>query len=220
MRRTYWLAVAILILASPSFAAGFACGKAGTPTEKMICVNSALGELDTRLQQAYINAMAAAAPSSKPTLLTEQRHWNRYVRDICVDEACLTRAYEARISLLSRKDMYIADASQCEIRQGKSCRGVVTMRDTGARVESFNKSLAENKSPGRILGCEQLIDLPSGSFEGNHSFGGLCILTKGAVRQRVHICNDEMVGHFALEPSTDDTALALRDFTNSRCFGG
>ena len=81
MRHIQWLVLAILILASPSFAAGFDCAKVRTPTEKMICANSALGDLDARRQDAYIDAMAAAAPSSKPTLATEQRHWSRYVRD-------------------------------------------------------------------------------------------------------------------------------------------
>jgi uncharacterized protein len=221
MRRIHRLALASLIMVSPTcFAASFDCAKASTPTEKTICADSVLSSLDTRLQQAYKDAMAAAAPSSKPTLVTEQRHWNRYVRDVCTDGTCLTRAYEARIAMLSTNDKYIADTSKCDIPEGKSCRSVITMRDTGARVDAFNKSLAENKKPGRVLGCDRLIDLPSGTSGGNHSYGALCTLQAGSARQRVRICNDEMVGHFALEPSTDDSAKALLEFTNRQCFGG
>lgn len=220
MRRTPWLVLAALLVASPTaFAASFDCAKAATPTEKTICADSALSNLDTKLQQAYKDATAAAAPSSKPTLLTEQRHWNRYVRDVCTDGACLTRAYNARIAVLSTNDKYIADASKCEIPDGKSCRSVITMRDTGARVESFNKSLADNKKPGRVLGCDKLIDLPSGTSGSNHSYGGLCTLQNGTKRERVRICNDELIGHFAIEPSTDDSAPALRDFTDDQCYG-
>lgn len=222
MRRTPWLVLAALLVASPAgFAASFDCAKAATPTEKTICADSALSSLDTKLQQAYKEATAAAAPSSKPTLLTEQRHWNRYVRDVCTEGACLTQAYNARIAVLSSNDKYIADTSKCEIPEGKSCRSVITMRDTGARVESFNKSLSDSKKPGRILGCDKLIDLPAGGgSDGNHSYGGFCTLQSGTTRQRVRVCNDEMVGHFAIEPSTDESASGLRDFTNSQCFGG
>lgn len=73
MRRIHRLALAILVMVSPTcFAVSFDYAMTSTSTQKMICAHSALSSLNTRFQQAYKDAMTAAAPSSTPTLVTEK----------------------------------------------------------------------------------------------------------------------------------------------------
>ncbi|WP_202594191.1 lysozyme inhibitor LprI family protein [Frateuria defendens] len=224
MKAMRWLVVLGLVSVSPAvLAASFDCAKAATPAEKTICKSAALSELDSHLQSTYQAALEAAAPASKPALVKEQRNWIRYVRNICEDETCLGAAYQARTDLLKRNEKYLVNKVSCDMPpDGKSCRSVVTYRDPGARVESFNKSLTERGQNGRIIGCSRLIDLPVGTANGNHSFGGLCTLQSGSTRSAVEICNDDMVGHFSMkniEPQ-DTPGKDLVDFTHAECFGG
>jgi uncharacterized protein len=212
------------LLAFPvlSHGASFDCAAARSSTEIMICKHADLSALDSQLQVAYQGARAAAAPTSQADLLTEQRHWVRYVRDVCLDEACFNRVYKARITMLQQNEKYIADRSECNIPDGRSCFSVIFFRDPAAKVDAFRQSLEEQRQAGKLLGCEKLIDLPVGSAEGNHSYGGLCTLQQGASRSTVMICNDEMIGHFGLRTVQDQDVPdeALIDFTRAECFGG
>lgn len=205
-----------------SHAASFDCAAAHTASEVMICKNAELSTLDSQLQVAYQAARAAAAPASQETLLTEQRHWVLYVRDVCLDKACFVQTYKARIELLQHKDKYIADRAECTIPEGKSCRSVVFFRDPAARLAGFKHSLEQQHQAGKLLGCEKLIDLPAGGGGGNHSYGGLCTLQQGTSRSTVMICNDEMFGHFSLRAVKAEgfQDKMLIDFTNEACFGG
>ena len=81
-----------------SFAAGFDCGKAATPVEKMICSDPQVSELDSLLAKAYKKALSSAP---KPELLrTEQRTWLSSRRDACQDVDCLKKAYNDRLAEL------------------------------------------------------------------------------------------------------------------------
>jgi len=66
------------------------------------------------------------------------------------------------------------------------------------------------------------VNLPAGTARGNHSFGGICRLDDGRSRTDVLICNDDMVGHFAMDRIEVDreTDKALIDYVNTKCFGG
>jgi hypothetical protein len=75
---------------------------------------------------------------------------------------------------------------------------------------------------GEIIVCQRLVDLPVGFAHSNHSYGGHCTLEDGSSRKPVMICNDEMVGHFAIQAlrfgvEADDKLI---DFTGRNCFGG
>lgn len=221
MRLMRWIVAASLILvSSQSGAASFDCTKASKPTERQICASPNISALDSQLATTYRAALLAADDQSKHDLQIEQRHWISYVRDICADDACLASSYEDRIKLLAQNQRTIINESNCEIPQGKSCRSVVTYRDTSARITSFNQSLKANGIGGSVIGCNKLIDLPVGFRDSNHSFGAYCTLQSGEGRKAVKVCNDDMLGRFAIAPVSAGTDAELRDFTNDRCYGG
>jgi uncharacterized protein YecT (DUF1311 family) len=223
MKVIQWACLLTLILATDTaLSAGFECRKAATDVENMICKSADLSGLDRQLLDAYNGALKAVEPSSKDALIKEQRNWIRYTRNICQESACLSDAYEARIKVLEKNSRVIYDESTCNILDGNSCRSSVIYRDTSIGIESFNKSLSQQRLGGRIIGCSMLLDVPVGTAHGNHSFGGLCTLQNGAVRSDVKICNDDMVGHFSIKniDKKNESEKSLADFTNAECFGG
>lgn len=216
------LCLLISAFAPHVFSASFDCGKAVSTTEILICKNHETSALDEQLQGVYKAALTTADPSSKKGLITEQRHWIAYTRNLCEDTACLQQVYTARIAVLAHNEKYIIDTSSCEPSGAGACVNVVTYRDTSIRISSFNQSLAEEKRAGRIIGCNRLINLPVGTANGNNSFGGICILQDGAQRKAVEICNDDMFGHFGVQSVApqDISDKSLIDFINEHCFGG
>lgn len=204
-----------------AFSASFDCTKATSPAEVLLCKDSDTSSLDDKLQKAYKAALSEVAPSSKKALIEEQRHWMKYTRDACQDEVCLQQAYTARIAVLARNEKYIIDDSSCE-PSGDACLNVVTYRDPSVRISSFNRSLVEQKQHGKIISCSRLINLPVGTANGNNSYGGLCTLQNNMQRKAVKICNDDMFGHFQMQPATprDVSGNGLIDFTHNYCFGG
>jgi uncharacterized protein len=221
MRWMQWIVAGALGLCSTSgFTAGFDCASAKTSAEGRICANHELSHLDGELAETYRTALRTAEGPSKADLKREQRHWITFVRDVCDSDACLTTAYVERIKLLAENQRVLINESSCEIPEGTSCRSVITYRDTSYRIASFNRSLSDHHVPGAIVGCDRLIDLPVGLRDSNHSFGAFCTLQSDAGRKRVKVCNDDMVGRFAIEPVSTGTYAELRDFTDARCFGG
>ena len=87
--------------------------------------------------------------------------------------------------------------------------------------DSFNASLKTRKFP-TLDSCTLLIDLPVGTASGNHSFGALCQQKQEhKLSRRILICNDEMIGHFALEPATKNVGKdQLIEFIATNCYGG
>lgn len=212
----------LLVFSMTAAAASFDCTKAASGVEKKVCVNPDLSQLDDALGGAYREALTAVAQTSKPTLIKEQRDWIRYVRNVCDNDTCLTEAYRSRIALLQKNEKYLANRASCDLPEGKTCRSVVWYRNPAARINAFNASLAEHQFNGKIIGCSKLLDLPVGTAHGNHSFGGLCTLEQNTKRKAITICNDAMVGHFAVNVvgSNIPTDQDLIDFTNKQCFGG
>jgi uncharacterized protein len=195
---------------APVVTASFDCSKAVSVMEKLICRDVQTSALDGKMQQTYKTALAAVVPYSKSDLVEEQRHWITYTRNICQNTACLRQVYIARIAMLARNEKIIAN----------ECVNVVTYRDPSIRIASFNQSLAEQKQSGKIIGCSRLLDLPAGTAQGNHSFGGICILQDGTQRKDVEICNDDMIGHFHMQSGTQsDTDKNLVDFIYNNCSG-
>ncbi len=212
-----------------SQAASFDCNKAVSATERLICSDAETSALDGKLHGAYETALAAIDAYGKKELAKEQRNWIKYARDICQDSACLQQTYITRIAMLARNEEHIANGevySDCKLPGNQTvsgeCVNVVSIRDPNSRVESFNQLLSYQKQNGRIIGCSRLIDLPVGVAGSNHSFGGSCVLQEGTQRKNVRICNDDMFGHFQVEPSTPQDASDKRlvDFTYAQCYGG
>lgn len=199
-----------------SAAASLDCTKAAGAAEREICVNPALSRLDETPGNTFREALGAVVQASKPTLINEQRDWIGYQRYICDNDACLADAYRSRIALLEKNEKYLVSRASCDIPEGKTCRSVVWYRNPATRISAFNASLAEQHLRGKIIGCSMLLDLPVGTAHGNHSFGGLCTLEQDSRRTVITVCNDEMVGHVALNAvgANLPTAQKLVDFTN------
>lgn len=215
---------ALLFMTTPrAVAASFDCSKASSATETLICKDPQTSALDDKLQQAYKGALGAVAASSKKALIEEQRHWITYTRNICQDEACLQQAYTARIEVLSRNEQDIINKLSCQVPAGGTdCVNVVAYRDPSIRIHSFNQSLAQAKHSGTIVSCSRLVNLPVGTVGSNNSFGGICTLQDGSQRKTVEICDDDMFGHFELQPADPGNVSdkKLVDFTHEHCFGG
>lgn len=113
--------------------------------------------------------------------------------------------------------------STCKPTGQPDCKSVVRYGNSNAHNGTFNLALAENKAPGTIVTCRRLIDLPTGTTAGNHSFGGDCTLKSRRSHTQVLICHDTMVGHFAIKKLKGQNALSeqvLIAFTDEQCFGG
>ena len=97
---------------------------------------------------------------------------------------------------------------------------VHTVEDSNERTPSFNRDVKALGIIGRIDNCSLLLDVPAGSK--NHSYGGFCSLMQGKKKRNVYICNDNMVGHFALYHGsvTINSKAALIKFVVSNCIGG
>jgi uncharacterized protein len=216
--------VSILFLSTVlAHAASFDCTKAATNLEIKICADPELSSLDSKLSVVYREALAAVAPSSRQALVNEQRNWIRYSRALCENVTCLQAAYTSRISTLMQDDREMINQASCETPSGSAtCQTVILDRDPNARIISFNETLTQQKNPGRIIGCTQLLELPVGYANSNDSYGGYCVIENGAARTQVEICNDDMFGHFAMQSieARDESEKSLVDFTFGQCFGG
>jgi uncharacterized protein len=94
-----FLAGSILAPAPRARAASFDCAKAATTTEKLICGDPQLSQLDGQLAQAYRRALEGAVNPDK--LRAEQRAWLRTERKACGDDACLKTVYAQRLAALA-----------------------------------------------------------------------------------------------------------------------
>jgi len=205
-------ALCLMALAPHAFAASFDCSKAASPTEKLICSDAETSALDSKLQQAYKTALAAVSEAvDKKALAKEQRNWIQYTRGSCQDSACLRQVYASRIAVLGRNVKNVEDGeSFCTNSSGDNVDvhdcgiSARAYRDPNDHVDSFNKSLVEQKQSGRIIECRRLISLSNGNHigpgAGEQTFGGYCVLQNGTERQDVEICKDDMVGDFQTQP--------------------
>jgi uncharacterized protein YecT (DUF1311 family) len=104
--------MATAMLSSLCSAASFDCQKAATAVEQMVCRNPFLSNLDDEMAKVYSAVLARAKWSSDSGRLTEnttperlrgeQRSWLA-ARDKCTEPACVTSAYNSRLSALKAK---------------------------------------------------------------------------------------------------------------------
>lgn len=90
--------IVTLVLCSviKSKAASFNCEKATTEVEKMVCENPTISDLDDKLGKVYRDVMSKANAEDKQRLLTEQKHWLKHTRNLCVHVTCFKHAYWSR----------------------------------------------------------------------------------------------------------------------------
>lgn len=87
------------------------------------------------------------------------------------------------------------------------------------QIVRFTESLNLVSPSARVLSCELMIDLPVGTARGNHSYGAYCQVEVDGVRRSWVLCNDQMVGHFALA-SFGPIRSQIAQFTYDNCTGG
>lgn len=102
----------------------------------------------------------------------------------------------------------------------------VVAKDPNARLKSFNHDIHGIGVAGEIKSCKLLVVLHADGRDGDDFYGGYCTLVQqNGQRKLVAICDDNMVGHFALyhsygyeAPSVD--ADFLVSFVQNNCEGG
>jgi uncharacterized protein YecT (DUF1311 family) len=77
----------------------FDCDKASTPSEKTICSDADLAELDNLLAKAYSKARSSAC---KKDLLKQQREWLNETSSCSSNVQCLKNSYKQRIQELEK----------------------------------------------------------------------------------------------------------------------
>ncbi|SMC27317.1 Protein of unknown function [Andreprevotia lacus DSM 23236] len=128
------LSACILLLAfAPARAASFDCAKAATATEKAICADGPLSQMDQDLAQVWRKALAIApAPA---VLKAAQRQWLRR-RDECgADAPCLLARYRERLAALAKAS------------------SIVETDLAGNRLEGLNAPDSGKPTPGVDKGC-------------------------------------------------------------------
>jgi uncharacterized protein len=94
-----------LLLAGPATGASFDCHKASTPTEKTICGNAVLSDLDSQLETAFRAAFRRYTPGDQKAFLDNQRIWLKTRETTCTANAtdnadCLKGLYTTRLKVL------------------------------------------------------------------------------------------------------------------------
>ena len=90
---------ALLAAGGAAQAASFDCSKAATATEKLICANQRISNLDEYLGRYYYTARAEVGRGAV-CLVPNQRDWLQNVRNVCKDAKCLERVYLNRLAEL------------------------------------------------------------------------------------------------------------------------
>src|SRR3954447_13908329 len=89
-----------LAWAPTAHAASFDCTKATQPAERLICADGALSALDEALAAEYARARAAVSEEGRKQLRDNQRSWLKYVNGTCRTTACMSNAYQERLTSL------------------------------------------------------------------------------------------------------------------------
>lgn len=124
-------------------AAGFDCGKAGTPLEKTICQDPALNALDEQLAAAYRDA-GQRCPAAE--LKTEQQRWLKSERNVCRDAACLAPVYQKRLTELQTRQC----GSQACAGLGQRLIGAWRLASEAGSFEEIAFTAGQNSNQGRF----------------------------------------------------------------------
>ena len=163
-------AASILFFASWTHAAGFDCNKASTLVEKAICSDSELSKLDDLLMISYKEALGNISDTDK--LKSEQRDWLSNTRNKCQDADCLKRAYNKRISDISKIAPSSKPASNSAIKStdslwtgewnrtggSKHADADVTITKKTSQVFEFSIDAASGANVGQIEGLASFVD--------------------------------------------------------------
>lgn len=80
----------------PGSRPSFDCGRARTPSERMICSDPGLAALDRNMAAEYARAMGSVSPTQQAQLRQSRDRFLAY-RDTCPNPACVAGAYNDRV---------------------------------------------------------------------------------------------------------------------------
>lgn len=150
IKQNMGMAICILALcafASFAQAASFDCAKAQTKVEHLICDNPKISELDSKLGQDYQDVLSKANDEQKQRVLTEQKHWLKFTRNVCSDETCFKHAYWSRQAEL---ETFFAPHSPLYKHESDKAEAIKQILE----AERF----FESKYSPNSLECRQIID--------------------------------------------------------------
>ena len=186
---------------------------------------------------------------NKDQLVLDQKDWVTYARNICEDAACLHKVYQTRINLLNSydgssygwpKERFID--SGAELPDGVQ-EIIIYESNPNNETASFNQSIIDDSKravndgklgkligfnesginkdePGKIIGCSEQIQLPSGGTAPNaYTSAGICTFQKEKTRTLVRICSNEIFGNYVIEviSKINTSYKALATFAKDQC---
>jgi len=89
------------------------------------------------------------------------------------------------------------------------------------RIEKFANVMKKLGFNGEIRSCKLMVQQAVGVRGGNISYGAICTIHADNRLQEVMMCDDDMVGHYALKALTFVMSEdAVAEFTRKNCYGG
>ena len=201
---TKWItAVAIMMLGGGAIPVlALEChGVPATATDKQICADSNLLELDDQLNRVWRMRMSISSGQEQTSLKQAQQGWLAGIRNTCSDTDCLRKAYMARIAMLQ---LINADNGVSFLASGNEFVNQQNAFSRSLRAEGITQ-----------LQCQVIIRLSATGIGRDESYGALC---STATHRKIMICDDTMIGkltvkygYFAISPKD------LADFTSVNC---
>jgi uncharacterized protein len=107
MKSALCAAMAAIVISAPTFAFGAAyapinCVKAASAAERTVCTNYALGQAEARMATLYGIAMSLVAMGQRGDIGDAQKQWLKTRAACGANIACLSKAYDDRISQLNK----------------------------------------------------------------------------------------------------------------------
>ena len=94
-------------------------------------------------------------------------------------------------------------------------------RQITERTTRFNREIKSHGFTGSVPSCNVMMQVAVGVRGGNISYGAICNIVSSGKAQRVMVCDDDLVGHFALKASTfAESEDAVVEFVRNNCYGG
>lgn len=212
MKRIVWVIFAWVALEATAQATSFNCNKASSRVENMICSSKALSKLDDDLEIAYRKLFNNTTDDvKKQFLVSEQRNWIANVRNACRNDDCLNEAYNIRTQYFNGVNSGWGNANSRDTFE------LVTAPDkVSSIIGDFQNSLTRLGLNIHLGHCPIILSAPYYRAQVN---GVVCMYGDND-QHGLMMCNDSMVGYFAIQFGFALSAEAVKEFAKSNCFKG